>query len=385
MATDNLMPQSSTSVIKHLMLRSSTTGQGLTGKVHSDFSGKYNIAGGAEVTLSFSSGSAGDAYSSGKIVPLGLGKYAWHVPDAVFASLGNVSAVLSVSGGIDVHCEWLVVAAVRDTAAFGANITTPPTAAAVADEVQTRTIARVTLVDTCSVNSDMRGTNDAMLAASYVSPPSAATISTQVAADLLAAHGSGSWTTATGFATPTNVSDAQTAILAKLPAALEGGRIAAALDSDALTKIDDILTDTGTTLPAQIAGIEGGGGSSVNVLPAVGIVANRSPGVTLLPVVGETISQSITLYQTDGTTPVDLGGKTLKIIFETLSGADVAVVLNNDITVSGADDNVVTFAYPSAVTASERVLKFALRDAAAPLTMYLQGVCSVVAAPKVDA
>jgi hypothetical protein len=44
----------------------------------------------------------------------------------------------------------------------------------------------------------------------------------------------------------------------------------------------------------------------------------------------------------------------------------------------------VTFAYPSAVTASERSLRFALRDAAAPLTMYLQGICSVVAAPKVD-
>jgi len=198
MATDNLMPQSSTSVIKHLMLRSSTTGQGLTGKVHSDFSGKYNIAGGAEVTLSFSSGSAGDAYSSGKIVPLGLGKYAWHVPDAVFASLGNVSAVLSVSGGIDVHCEWLVVAAVRDTAAFGANTTTPP---------------------------------------------SAATISTQVASDLASAHGVGSWATATGFSTPTNVSDAQTAILAKLPAALEGGRIAAALDSATIDAIwNEVLT-----------------------------------------------------------------------------------------------------------------------------------------------
>ena len=144
------------------MLRDSTTGQGLTGKVHSDFSGKYNIAGGAEVTLSFSAGTAGDAYSSGKICDLGLGKYAWHVPNAVFASLGNVSAVLSVTGGIDVHCEWLVVAAVRDSVAFGANTTAPPTASAVADEVQTRTIARVTLVDTCTVNSDMRGTDSAL-------------------------------------------------------------------------------------------------------------------------------------------------------------------------------------------------------------------------------
>lgn len=132
-------------------------------------------------------------------------------------------------------------------------------------------------------------------------------------------------------------------------------------------------------------GPSGGGGSSVNVLPATGIVSDRSAGTTLLPVVGETISQSITVYQSDGTTAVSLSGKTLKVIFETMSGVDVAVVAAADITISGASSNVVTFAYPSAVTASERTLRFAIRDAAAPLTMYLQGVCSVVAAPKVDA
>ena len=132
-------------------------------------------------------------------------------------------------------------------------------------------------------------------------------------------------------------------------------------------------------------GPSGGGGSTVNVLPATGIVADRSAGTTLNPVVGETISQSITVYQSDGTTAVSLSGKTLKVIFETMSGVDVAVVLAADITISGASSNVVTFAYPSAVTASERTLKFAIRDAAAPLTMYLQGVCSVIAAPKVDA
>jgi len=170
MATDNLMPQSSTSIIKHFMLRSSTTGQGLNGKVASDFTGKYNIAGGAEVTLSFSAGTAGDVYSSGKICDLGLGKYAWHVPNAVFASLGNVSAVLSVTGGIDVHCEWQVVAVVRDAVAFGANTTTPPTVSAVADEVQGRTIARVTLVDTCTTNTDMRGTDDALSSLGSTAP-----------------------------------------------------------------------------------------------------------------------------------------------------------------------------------------------------------------------
>jgi hypothetical protein len=127
------------------------------------------------------------------------------------------------------------------------------------------------------------------------------------------------------------------------------------------------------------------GSSVVTVLPATGIVADRSAGVTLTPVVGETISQSITLYRTDGTTPVSLSGKTLAIVFETLAGVDVATVASGNITISGANSNVVTFAYPSAVTASERTLRFAIRDAAAPLTMYLQGVCSVVAAPKVDA
>ena len=121
-----------------------------------------------------------------------------------------------------------------------------------------------------------------------------------------------------------------------------------------------------------------------NVLPAVGIVADRSPGATITPVVGETISQSITLYATDGTTPIDLSGKTLAIVFETLEGLDVAVVASGGITISGADSNVVSFSYPSDVTASERTLRFAIRDAAAPLTMYLQGLCNVTRAPQVD-
>jgi len=101
-------------------------------------------------------------------------------------------------------------------------------------------------------------------------------------------------------------------------------------------------------------------------------------------VVGETISQSITLYATDGTTPIDMSGKTLAIPFETRSGIDVAVVASADITISGASSNVITFAYPSAVTVSERVLVFSIKDASAPLTMYMQGLCSVTRAPQVD-
>jgi hypothetical protein len=142
-------------------------------------------------------------------------------------------------------------------------------------------------------------------------------------------------------------------------------------------------TDALDAIRAAVDAVEGGGGS-VNVLPAVGIVADRSPGATIQPVVGETISQSITLYATDGTTPINLSGKTLAIVFETLQGVDVATVDNDQIAVSGTSNNVVTFAYPGAVTASERTLRFAIRDAAAPLTLYLQGLCIVTRAPQVD-
>jgi hypothetical protein len=157
-----------------------------------------------------------------------------------------------------------------------------------------------------------------------------------------------------------------------------------AASAASLTELRGADNDTLKTLSDQIDGIEGGGSSNVTVLPATGIVANRSAGVTLLPVVGETISQAITVYQSDGTTAVNLSGKTLRVVFETMSGVDVAIVQAADITIGGTGSNVVTFAYPSAVTASERTLRFALRDAAAPLTMYLQGVCSVISAPKVD-
>jgi hypothetical protein len=153
----------------------------------------------------------------------------------------------------------------------------------------------------------------------------------------------------------------------------------AELDSSTSQKIDDILEGTNTTLPGLIEAIEG-----VNVLPAVGISADRSPGVTLNAFVGETITQSITLYETDGTTPIVLTGKTLAIVFETRLGVDVAVVSSGDITISGASDNVVTFAYPEAATSAQRTLKFAIRDAAAPLTVYLQGLLIVDRAPSVD-
>jgi hypothetical protein len=126
-------------------------------------------------------------------------------------------------------------------------------------------------------------------------------------------------------------------------------------------------------------------GGIVNVLPAVGISAERQAGVVLSPFVGETITQSVTLYATDGTTPINLSGKSLEIVFQTRSGTDVAVIANANITVSGTSSNIVTFAYPAAVTTAERTLRVSLRDNAAPRTVYLSGLCKVSIAPSVDA
>jgi hypothetical protein len=412
-----------------------------------------------------------DTGDSVTIIAVGGGRtgvYKWSYDPAGEAEFDEFSLVFTITIDGDPYYHTVdLIAAVAERGTDGANTTTPPTVAAIADEVQTRTIARVTLVDTCTVNSDMRGTDNAALAvtalstatwtgtlatnigttnstvasnldatvssrlasASYASPPSAATNATAVRSELTLELGRidadiSSRLASASYTAPDNAGVAAIkAVTDKIDTGLvldgsvyqftanmlelgpSGGAsltaqqvweyatrsLTEAVELDSATLVRFVTEDTGETAAAagsvaKLAQGSGSGGSTtVTVLPATGIVANRSAGVTLTPVVGETISQAITVYQSDGTTAVDLSGKTLKIIFETMSGADVAVVLAADITIGGTDGNVVTFAYPSAVTASERTLRFAIRDAAAPLTMYLQGVCSVVAAPKVDA
>jgi hypothetical protein len=123
----------------------------------------------------------------------------------------------------------------------------------------------------------------------------------------------------------------------------------------------------------------------VAVLPAIGIVADRSQSVTLQAFVGETVSQAITLYQANGVTPFNVSGKSLRIVFEDMHGHDVAVIDGSDITISGDSGNVIGFVYPEAVTSAERVLKFTVKDDATPKTVYVpNGILNVVQAGQVD-
>lgn len=282
----------------------------------------------------------------------GVWKY---TPTQAETNCAIMGLILTATAADTIVLNLITTGADTSAVALGANTTTPPTAAANASQVRTELTTELGRIDTAiSTRSTYAGAD------------------TSGVTELL-----------------TRIPDATPGAEGGLPVLDAGLSVLAELDSAARSALllAMVTEDTGETAAADgsPAKLAQGGVSTVNILPAVGIVASRSPGVTLLPVVGETISQSITVYETDGTTAVDLSGKTLAIVFETMSGVDVAVVDNADITVSGLGSNVVTFAYPSAVTATERVLRFALRDAAAPLAMYLQGVCSVVSAPKVDA
>jgi hypothetical protein len=124
--------------------------------------------------------------------------------------------------------------------------------------------------------------------------------------------------------------------------------------------------------------------AAVTVLPATGTAAGRGDRSTLVVFVGETITTSITVYQADGVTPLSLSGKSLVMVFEDKAGNDVATIVNANITVSGPNDNIVTFAYPSAVSQIERTLRWSLRDDAAPDTVYLTGLVEVRRAAFVD-
>lgn len=85
-----------------------------------------------------------------------------------------------------------------------------------------------------------------LASSSYSAPPSASAISTQVAADLATAHGSGSWATATGFALAASAPIWYTAPV------------------DVSANVALILEDTGTTIPAQISALNNLSAAQVN-------------------------------------------------------------------------------------------------------------------------
>lgn len=123
---------------------------------------------------------------------------------------------------------------------------------------------------------------------------------------------------------------------------------------------------------------------SSTVLPAVANLVSRGGSTLLQAYVGETIEIELTLYQADGTTPVDMSAKSLRFICESDTGTDKGVVENTGITVSGTDNNVVKFNLPSGATSAVGRFLWSLRDDAAPSKVYAQGTMIVSKAAKKD-
>jgi hypothetical protein len=94
-------------------------------------------------------------------------------------------------------------------------------------------------------------------------------------------------------------------------------------------------------------------GVSVIVLPSSAVSNRRVKGTDWNFFTGETGTFSVSIYNASKEA-VDLSGTTLEVVFEDTAGTDIAVVENADITVSGADSNVVSFSIPSALTSEER-------------------------------
>ena len=120
------------------------------------------------------------------------------------------------------------------------------------------------------------------------------------------------------------------------------------------------------------------------VLPGVALSEPRARETTLRVFLGETVQQSLTLYQSDGETPLSVDGKSLELVVETRDGADVAVYGGGDITISGDDDNIVSWSWTSPVTERRRTLQWTLRDDDTPRQVYARGAVDVIYAAKVD-
>lgn len=106
MAFEELIKAGTTSKIIEVMLRDSATGGGKTGVAYSAVTASYTREGGTRTAITLASGTAGDAYSSGKWAEVDAtnckGLYQIHIPNAAIASgAAAVTLSLQASGVID--------------------------------------------------------------------------------------------------------------------------------------------------------------------------------------------------------------------------------------------------------------------------------------------
>lgn len=271
-------------------------------------------------------------------------------------------------------------------------------------------VSRVTLVDTTTTNTDMRGTDGAYTG----TPPTASAISTQVGTDLSTAHGAGSWATATGFSTHSaaDVWAVATRTLSgtlgsfdalwnKIKAWL-GALAGKTADSGTLAEITATTAGAGydnTTDSLQAvrdrgdaAWTGGGGDTTVNVMPVSGsatignvLDGGRIRGQYGAPLTGLTVTCTTT--NAGVTSARDLTayeGELALVVFENDDEMDYGtrIVHGSDITVSSNVATISSTASHVLNTLLGENLRWCLReDKAAPSIVFAIGDYTCQRAP----
>ena len=148
---------------------------------------------------------------------------------------------------------------------------------------------------------------------------------------------------------------------------------------------DSSLIDTTDTSPSTIIAAMNADPPEVRYSGDFGLGRNSSEyavGTQLQVFVGETISQVVTAYELDGITPYDLSGIIFELRFESRTKLILATISNENISISGANNNIVTFNWPIEVTESKGLKFWSLRELSSPNKVYLHGTVDVLYTPK---
>jgi hypothetical protein len=222
MAFDQTLERNTTSKIIEVMMRDSTTGQGLTGINGVNAVASYVIEGATSVQYTLANGLPGAVYTSGVWAEVDStnmpGIYQLHVPNAAFATTAaSVTLTIKYAGALDkVIRVCLLAVDLRDSASLGltnldAAVSSRSTVSATdivtggAINTAAGAVSNVTTVATCSANSDMRGTNGALLAIS--APPNFTSLAIDVSGTVTAGNMRGTDSALLAASAPTNFGD----------------------------------------------------------------------------------------------------------------------------------------------------------------------------------
>ena len=159
----------------------------------------------------------------------------------------------------------------------------------------------------------------------------------------------------------------------------------AAVVTDLATELGEINADTGTGTGtySNNDSQESIRDNAVNITPLSAGVEQRVNGTNITLYLNEVKATTISITDSEGTA-IDLSALTLEIAIEDHAGTDIQVIADADITISGGSSNNATFTNTAAVTASERVLHWALRDITTGSEVLARGFINVKRAADGD-